>query len=55
MIEGSHGARKDEHGSVSRNIHRVCHIPDDVDTNTIAVNLYPNGLLEVQANKKIII
>uniref|UniRef100_A0A914EF67 SHSP domain-containing protein n=1 Tax=Acrobeloides nanus TaxID=290746 RepID=A0A914EF67_9BILA len=55
LVEGSHEQRDDEHGSIAREIRRICHIPDDVDTNTIVANLFPNGLLSIKADKKVII
>uniref|UniRef100_A0A914DPM9 SHSP domain-containing protein n=1 Tax=Acrobeloides nanus TaxID=290746 RepID=A0A914DPM9_9BILA len=55
IIDGSHKSREDEIGSISQKIHRICHIPVDVDTNTIIANLYPNGLLSIKAKKKEII
>uniref|UniRef100_A0A914CSW2 SHSP domain-containing protein n=1 Tax=Acrobeloides nanus TaxID=290746 RepID=A0A914CSW2_9BILA len=55
LIEGSHDSRKDEYGTVSRRIHRVLHLPEDVDTNTISANLFPNGMLDIKADKKLVI
>jgi len=52
VIEGSHAHREDELGLTARTIHRIIHIPSDVDTNSIIANLYPNGLLSIKAHKK---
>ncbi|KAI6241660.1 Heat shock protein Hsp-12.2 [Aphelenchoides fujianensis] len=52
LINCRHESRNDQHGTVSREVHRAYHLPDDVDTSSLKSHLTARGVLQITANKK---
>jgi HSP20 family molecular chaperone IbpA len=47
-----HDERKGAHGSITREVKRNYHLPDDVDPATVRSHLTMNGILLITADKK---
>ncbi|KJH47790.1 Hsp20/alpha crystallin family protein [Dictyocaulus viviparus] len=52
LIHCRHESRPDEHGSVSREVHRAYKLPADVDVSTLKSNLTSRGVLLISAKKQ---
>ncbi|XP_054262913.1 protein lethal(2)essential for life-like isoform X2 [Macrosteles quadrilineatus] len=53
IVEGKHEERQDHHGFVSRHFTRRYHLPEDVDASVLQTTLSSDGVLQLQAPKKI--
>ncbi|EFA08891.1 Heat shock protein 67B1-like Protein [Tribolium castaneum] len=47
VVEGKHGEKKDQDGSISRHFIKKCVIPSGFDLGKIQSKLYPDGVLVV--------
>lgn len=54
IIEGKHEEKMDQHGFVTRSFSRRYLLPKDVDPAQLISNLAPNGILRVEAPKKVV-
>ncbi|GFT77688.1 protein lethal(2)essential for life [Trichonephila clavipes] len=54
VIRGKHEEQADEHGFVSREFTRRYQIPDDVEPQTITSSLSQDGVLTIQAPRKML-
>uniref|UniRef100_A0A7E4W6S8 SHSP domain-containing protein n=1 Tax=Panagrellus redivivus TaxID=6233 RepID=A0A7E4W6S8_PANRE len=52
LINCHHEVRNDDHGSVTREIHRAYKLPADVDVSTLKSHLSSRGVLNISAQKK---
>jgi len=52
VVHCRHEERTDQHGRVSREIHRAYHLPADIDTSTLKSTLTQSGVLQISAHKK---
>lgn len=54
IITASHEEKMDQHGFVSRSFSRRYILPKDVDPERFTSNLSPDGILTIEAPKKMI-
>ncbi|GIY63087.1 protein lethal(2)essential for life [Caerostris darwini] len=54
VIHAKHEERADEHGFVSREFTRRCQPPDDVEPHTVTASLSQDGVLTLQAPRKML-
>ncbi len=47
-----HETRTDQHGTVTREVSRTYHLPDDIDPKSVKSHLSARGILKIVANKK---
>ncbi|CAD5221008.1 unnamed protein product [Bursaphelenchus xylophilus] len=52
LINCRHESRTDQHGTVTREIHRAYKLPTDVDASTLKSHLTSRGVLNITAEKK---
>ena len=54
VVEGKHEERGDEHGSISRQFNRRYKLPSDVDHQALVSKLSSDGVLSLEAPKKVV-
>lgn len=52
VVHCKHEEKSDEHGFISREIHRAYKLPHDIDPRTLKSHLNANGVLVISADKK---
>uniref|UniRef100_A0A914C049 SHSP domain-containing protein n=1 Tax=Acrobeloides nanus TaxID=290746 RepID=A0A914C049_9BILA len=53
VVDGYHDSRRDDIGSLAREIRRIIRIPENVQKTTLRVYMHPTGLLAIKASKKV--
>ncbi|XP_067001783.1 alpha-crystallin B chain [Anabrus simplex] len=54
VVEGKHDERPDGHGFISRQFRRRYILPKDVDPNTVTSKLSSDGILTIEAPRKVV-
>jgi len=50
-VDCRHETREDAHGTVTREVHRVYHLPPNIDVNSVKCRMSARGTLHITAQK----